>query len=136
MLPDDARVCLELRHPDWFLKKEHTKEIYQILEELRLGTVITDTAGRRDALHMGLTIPVAFIRFVGNDLHPSDYERIDDWIERIGDWVEKGLETLYFFMHQPSEANSPVLTRYMAEKLNETYGLELKVPELLNGGAS
>ena len=52
-----------------------------ILERLKKGTVITDTAGRRDCLHMKLTSADIFIRFVGNSLHESDYQRIDDWVE-------------------------------------------------------
>ena len=35
---------------------------------MNMGIVITDTAGRRDCAHMNLTIPKAFIRYVGNSL--------------------------------------------------------------------
>ena len=39
---------------------------YTKLRELKIGTIITDAAARMDVLHMQLTIPKAFIRFVGN----------------------------------------------------------------------
>ena len=51
------------------------------------ANIIVDTAGRRDMLHMRLTTPSAFIRYVGAN-HPSDYTRLDDWVERIENWVE------------------------------------------------
>ena len=57
-----------------------------------MGAVITDTAGRRDCVHQRLTTPFAFIRFVGNNLHPTDYSRMDDWVERIQEWFDQGLE--------------------------------------------
>src|SRR5699024_6606524 len=41
-----------------------------------------DTAGRRDLLHMLLTSPTAFVRYVGAN-HPSDYSRLEDWIKVI-----------------------------------------------------
>ena len=54
--------------------------------------MITDTAGRRDCAHMHLTIPKAFIRYVGNSLHPTDYTRIDVWVERMKYWLDHGME--------------------------------------------
>ncbi len=33
--------------------------------------------------HMHLTMPKAFVRFVANSMHQTDYTRLDAWIERI-----------------------------------------------------
>jgi hypothetical protein len=41
-----------------------------MLKDVKAGTVISDTSGRRDVLHMYFTTATAFICFVGNDLHP------------------------------------------------------------------
>ena len=88
--------------------------------------MITDTAGRRDCVHMYLTVPKAFIRFVGNSLDNSDYTRIDDWVKRINYWLDNGLEELYFFMHMHDETYSPELSSYLIDKLNTVCGLSLK----------
>jgi hypothetical protein len=69
--------------PDWFGKDAIREELFTTLKEINMGAVITDTSGRRDCAHMHLTIPKAFIRYVGNSLHPTDYTRTDAWIERM-----------------------------------------------------
>jgi uncharacterized protein YecE (DUF72 family) len=130
-LPTDLQFFLEVRHPDWFAHKSVRKELFDTLRSLNMGAVITDTAGRRDCAHMELTIPKAFIRYVGNSLHPTDYTRTDEWIERIRYWLDNGLKELYFFMHMHDEAFSPELTVYMLDKLNEQCGLKLIKPRFM-----
>ena len=129
-LPHDVQFFLEVRHPGWFVEKER-KELFNTLHSLNIGAVITDTAGRRDCAHMRLTVPKAFIRFVGNSLHPTDFPRIDEWVKRIKLWLDGGLSELYFFMHMHEEATSPELTVYLVDKLNKECGLNLKKPEFL-----
>jgi uncharacterized protein YecE (DUF72 family) len=128
-LPTDLQFFLEVRHPDWFKKDEIREEMISVLKDLNMGAVITDTAGRRDCAHMHLSIPKAFIRYVGNSLHPSDYTRIDEWVKRIKYWLNHGLEELYFFMHMHDEATSPELTIYLVDKLNAACGLNLIKPK-------
>ncbi len=130
-LPNDLQFFLEVRHPDWFKKDDIREEMLSTLKELNMGAVITDTAGRRDCAHMHLSIPKAFIRYVGNSLHPSDYTRIDEWIRRIKYWLDNGLEELYFFMHMHDEATSPELTVYLVDKLNKKCGLNLIKPKFV-----
>jgi uncharacterized protein YecE (DUF72 family) len=132
-LPTDLQFFLEVRHPDWFKKDDIREEMISTLKELNMGAVITDTAGRRDCAHMHLSIPKAFIRYVGNSLHPSDYTRIDEWVNRIKYWLDNGLEELYFFMHMHDEATSPELTVYLVDKLNAVCGLNLIKPKFWNG---
>jgi len=130
-LPTDLQFFLEVRHPDWFKKDDIREEMISTLKELNMGAVITDTAGRRDCAHMNLSIPKAFIRYVGNSLHPSDYTRSDVWVDRIKYWLDNGLEELYFFMHMHDEATSPELTVYLVDKLNEVCGLNLVKPKFV-----
>ncbi|MFT4155305.1 DUF72 domain-containing protein [Parafilimonas sp.] len=127
-LPTDLQFFVEVRHTDWF-KEPASKELFETLHALNMGAVITDTAGRRDCAHMHLTIPKTFIRYVGNSLHPSDYTRIDAWIERMKYWLNKGIEDIYFFMHMHDEATSPELTVYLVDKLNTACGLNLIKPQ-------
>jgi uncharacterized protein YecE (DUF72 family) len=132
-LPRDFKVCVEFRQPDWFTDSVITRETFDMLRSMKVGTAITDTSGRRDVLHMRLTTPVAFIRYVGNNLHPTDYKRIDEWVVRIKEWVDSGIETVYFFIHNHDEANSPIMVKYVVEKLNAAIpGLNLNDPKLLN----
>lgn len=131
-LPKGFDAAIEFRHPDWYIDSPIVRETYELMRELKIGSVITDTAGRRDVLHMKLTTPTAFIRWVGNSLHKSDYERIDDWIDRIELWLDNGLETLYFFIHQHDELYSPEISAYMIDKLNKRCKLNIKPPMLLN----
>ena len=131
-LPKDLQFFLEVRHPGWFAKEDIKKEMFDTLTSLNMGTVITDTAGRRDCAHMHLSIPKAFIRYVGNSLHPTDYTRIDRWIGRMKYWLDHGLEELYFFMHMHDEATSPELTVYLVDKINRECGLRLIKPEFIN----
>lgn len=117
-LPRTFEVFVELRHPGWYSDQTLMNQVFDLLERLGVGAVITDAAGRRDCVHMRVTTPGTFIRFVGNNLHASDYHRADAWLERIRQWKEKGIEDVYLFMHQHEEVHSPVLCRYLKEKLN------------------
>ena len=131
-LPQDFDVAIEFRHTDWFKPIIEVEETYSLMKDLKVSSVITDTAGRRDVMHARLTTPKTFVRFVGNSLHPSDYKRIDDWVERIDSWLQQGLQTLYFFIHQHDELYSPKLSAYMIEKINKRCGLHLSPPKLIS----
>lgn len=133
-LPTDISFFLELRHPQWFSDKALRKEWLALLQELNIGAVITDTSGRRDCAHMELPVPRVFIRFVGNNLHPTDYSRVDEWVQRIGSWMKQGLKECYFFMHQHDEKDSPELSKYVVEELNKHCGTSLKPVRFMDGG--
>ncbi|MBB6609745.1 DUF72 domain-containing protein [Pontibacter sp. Tf4] len=128
-IPETIPVAVELRHPDWFVDNIASLELFEVLEKYGVGTVITDVAGRRDVLHMRLTTPTAMVRFVGNGLHPTDFTRIDAWVQRLKLWLEDGLQQLYFFVHEPDNTLAPDLAIYLIEQLNKICGLDLKVPK-------
>ncbi|WP_090103962.1 DUF72 domain-containing protein [Chitinophaga sp. CF118] len=129
-LPTDLQFFLEVRNPDWFSDQNVRNELFNTLHRLKVGAVITDTAGRRDCAHMYMPIAKAFIRYVGNGAHPTDYTRIDDWVNRIHYWLLHGLKELYFFMHD--QANSPELTVYVADKIKQVCGIELPRPRFVS----
>ncbi len=126
--PVGIPLAIELRNHSWFNDEQISTELYSFLEEKGITNIIVDTAGRRDLLHMRLTTSTAFIRYVGAN-HPSDYTRLDDWVERAGNWFENGLENLYFFVHQNIEEESPLLSTYFIQKLNEKLHLQIRGPE-------
>ena len=125
--PKEFKLAIELRHTDWYNNEEVSNELYALYEKNNVANIITDTAGRRDLLHMRLTNSEAFIRYVGAN-HPSDYDRLDDWVDRLKIWKEQGLENLHFFVHQNIEEESPLLSKYFIEKLNTNLSTNLKLP--------
>lgn len=131
-LPADFDLFLEVRHPEWYSDAGARKDLFDLLHKVKKGAIITDASGRRDCVHMELPTPDAFIRFVGNGLHPTDYARIDEWVERIGVWTEQGLNSIYFFLHQHDEKDTPILADYTIKKLNERLGTDLAVPKFIN----
>lgn len=127
-IPKEIKVFVEMRNEGWFESAECSEPMFAMLERNGVGTVITDVAGRRDCVHMRLTTGEAFIRFVGNDLHPSDYTRVDEWVLRIRQWMETGLSRLYFFLHENEEVHSPVIAKYAIEQFNKHFGTTLVEP--------
>lgn len=125
--PKGIPLAIEVRNEEWFADKDASEKYFSLLEKEKVANVLVDTAGRRDLLHMRLTTPQAFVRYVGAN-HKSDYARLDDWIDRIKEWRDKGLESLYFFVHQNIEKESPLLSAYFIEKLNRAFYLDLKLP--------
>ena len=128
--PKNVPLAMEFRHPDWHGDKTVADELCCILESNSISNIITDTAGRRDLVHMRLTTPNCFVRYTGAN-HPSDYKRLDDWVSRLATWKEQGIEEIDFFVHQNVELESPLLAAYFVEKLNATLGMDLHVPQTL-----
>jgi len=128
LIPNDYPLHLELRHKDWF-ESQTFEEISNLLASKKFGLVITDTAGRRDVIHMTLTAPVVFVRFNGYGLHPTDYSRLDEWAERIKTWERQGIREVYFFCHQADERHTPEICRYflriLSHNINPNNGLIL-----------
>lgn len=127
--PREIPLAIELRNDEWFSNEVAFNNICDLFEEFKITNIIVDTAGRRDMLHMRLTTPVAFIRFVSANTN-IDYNRLDDWLERIKTWKEEGLEKLYFFVHQKIEPSSPLLSAYFIENLNKEFGTSIHIPEM------
>ena len=125
-LPKDIDLFLEVRHPEWFSKEG--AELFKLMQRLKTGSIITDASGRRDCVHMNLSTPECFIRFVGNSLHPTDYTRIDEWVKRMKSWIKQGIERIYFYMHQHEELYSPELIRYTIRQLNKECKLQIAEP--------
>jgi uncharacterized protein YecE (DUF72 family) len=131
--PQAYPLSVEMRHPEWFTNPDVTERLFNALRERGLDPVITDTAGRRDVLHMRLTRPSAFVRFVGSN-HISDYKRLDDWALRLGRWIQEGLDSIQFFIHQNMERESPLLAAYFIERLNQYLEHALPIPKTLDQG--
>ena len=99
-----------------------------LLRKYNICPVITDVAGRRDVLHMTLTNETAMIRFVGNDFHPTDYSRIDDWAARLNEWIHAGVKNIYFFCHEPDNLHAPELCDYFFSKIKNIKNVTARGP--------
>jgi uncharacterized protein YecE (DUF72 family) len=130
-LPDELDVAVEFRHPDWFSKPAVWQQTLERLYGLHRHVVITDVAGRRDVLHMGLSSPILTLRFIANEGHATDYTRTDAWVQRLKTWFEKGLQTAYLFIHGGADNDTaPELILYWIRELNKHCGLNLREPVL------
>lgn len=125
--PKGISLAIELRNTEWFNTKAEADRVCKLFKKHKVTNIIVDTAGRRDLLHMRLTTPIAFIRYVGAN-HESDYTRLDPWIKRIAKWKKEGLKELYFFVHQNVEVESPALSAYFIDGINKKLELKLHVP--------
>ena len=125
--PKGYPLAVEVRNEEWFTHPEIAEKYYNLLEKTDKTNIIVDTAGRRDMLHMRLTTPVAFVRYVGANA-PSDYSRLEDWVAILKQWKEAGLQKLYFFIHQNLEKESPLLAAHFIEKLNKELGTHIAPP--------
>ena len=125
--PKEVPLAIEFRHTDWFNEELVAEKLYHLLETNDIANVLVDTAGRRDIMHMRMTNSEAFIRFVGAN-HPTDYERLDDWVARLGVWIEEGISKIDFFIHQNVEKESPLLATHFIKKMNEKYDFDLHLP--------
>lgn len=125
--PKAFPLAVEVRNETWFSNPDVFNSYCRLLEANDCANIIVDTAGRRDMVHLYLTNDTAFVRYVGAN-HPSDYDRLDEWLERITKWKSAGLQKLYFFIHQNIEVESPLLATYFIKNLNETLKLNLRYP--------
>jgi len=125
--PKEVPLAIELRNTEWFTDEEVFNTVCELFEMNNITNIIVDTAGRRDMLHMRLTTPNAFIRYVGANAD-SDYARLEDWLERLTKWKKEGLQNLYFFVHQNIEKASPLLSSHLIQKMNEEWKTDIHIP--------
>lgn len=117
--PAEFELALEFRHPSWLQGRQILPALTEYLQSRRIGLVITDVAGRRDILHTSISAPFTMIRFIGNNLHPSDTVRMNDWATRLKTWSDTGLKQVYFFVHEPDDIRAPEMTQIAIKALQE-----------------
>jgi uncharacterized protein YecE (DUF72 family) len=127
----DVPVAMELRKTTWYTDDSVADQWHAQLEKCGVIKVLVDTAARRDMMHMRLTSPTVFLRWVGCNDDEIDHARLDGWITRLAKWKKEGMSTLYFFVHQNVEKSSPKLAAYFIERLNKKIGTKLHIPATL-----
>lgn len=124
--PREFALALEFRHPTWWtLEGQILPALQQYLQGKNMGLVITDVAGRRDVLHTTLGADFTMLRFIGNDLHPTDFERAHHWSQKLKLWKNQGLKQAFIFVHEPDDISVPEMAGHFIQLLNE--GLEQNV---------
>ncbi|MBX2986317.1 MAG: DUF72 domain-containing protein [Bdellovibrionaceae bacterium] len=123
--PDDLPLSLELRHPCWFEEGRVRPALTRYLQSRGIGLVITDVAGRRDVLHTSISADFVLLRFIGNNLHESDFTRCQAWSERLAQWSRRGLKEIFFFVHEPDDVSAPEMANQVIRDLNDTTGAGL-----------
>jgi uncharacterized protein YecE (DUF72 family) len=132
--PTHLPLAVEVRHPDFF-NSQLGERYFDLLTSFKAIAVITDVAGRRDVCHGRLTTSSTMIRFVGNGLHPTDYQRIDQWMDKCRIWLDEGLHTVWFFTHEPDNLLAPDLAEYTVSKIRSMFPDALvRGPKLSGGG--
>ena len=124
--PEEFELALEFRHPSWFDNGKILPDLEKYLQGRRIGLVITDVAGRRDVLHTSLSSSFTMLRFIGNDLHASDFTRAQDWSQRLHQWSAHGLQRVFYFVHEPDDIKAPEMAQFVIRSLNEEAGADLE----------
>lgn len=132
--PPQIPLAVEVRHATFFQKTTVAEDYFQLLQSHHIAPVITDVAGRRDVCHVRLTNRHVLVRFVGNGLHPSDYQRIEYWSKRLKNWMDAGLHAVYFFTHEPDNLLAPELAVFCGTTFSsEMPGITLRNPKPVSG---
>ncbi len=125
-------LSIEFRHPSWFdgpdLNERYLKEtVLQFLNKNGIGTVITDSPGRREVSHGSITSGAVMVRFLTQTdeaetaILPRDLERLDSWVEWLGRAIEQGAREVRFFVHSPDEFWLPEISREFVGRWNKVH---------------
>ncbi len=129
-IPKELPIAIEFRHRSWFSSVDSCG--FSELKNYKKFTVITDVGGRRDVFHLNITGTKVVIRFVGNNLHSTDFSRLDKWIKIIQLLFSKGISQIYFFIHQPENIFTPQLAHYLGLNWKEKNKIDVRFPVKIN----
>jgi uncharacterized protein YecE (DUF72 family) len=136
LLPEDMQFAVEFRHPDWFIDKKSRSSILDFMSKRNISLIITDTPGRRDVLHSDIISDNLIIRFKGNNLHQSDFDRVNSWSKNCIEFLKNGVSNLYFFVHQEDESLGIELSQLFISNLNAELKSNFRSPEFLKNQGS
>lgn len=112
LVPKGWKIAVEMRHPAWMAAPALDRYL-GLLAKHGFGAVITDAPARRDMVHMAVTAPWAFVRFVSSGDETRDARRLAEWKERLGTWRGKGMTEAWFFVHEEALERLPRWTGYI-----------------------
>src|SRR5579883_254147 len=131
----EAEFALEVRHLDWF-KPPHAEKLTDLLARLGVGRVLLDTRPIYDApddpqlhserkkpklpLQPSVTAPFSLIRFISHPDRALNQSYLEEWVTLVDQWLQHGAR-IYFFVHCPVEARSPVNARHFQTLLEQRH---------------
>lgn len=127
--PRELQLSIEFRHPDWFAGPQPH---WERMSQLGIGAVISDTAGRRDALHMAVTASHVVVRFGGYEGHPIDQFRLGQWADWIAQSASLGVREYYLLVHEPDSIHTPQTCRNFTLALKDGLRRNTVVPKNLS----
>jgi uncharacterized protein YecE (DUF72 family) len=131
---DQARLALEVRHPDWF-HPPHANTLNALLTDLGIGRVLLDTRPIYDCpdnpqlyserkkprvpLQPFLTADFTLVRYISHPQLELNQVFLEEWVEQVGQWLQQNKQ-VYFFVHCPVEVHSPRNARHFQHLLQAT----------------
>ncbi|MEJ2266712.1 MAG: DUF72 domain-containing protein [Anaerolineales bacterium] len=138
--PQQQRLAVEVRHPDWF-DSEHNERLNRLLSERGMARVVIDTRPIRDlredrilegsvylrmleARERKPDVPIlperttdfAFLRYIGHPLMERNAPFLDEWADYLASLIGAGDEA-YVFCHCPDEGLDPWLCRELHQRI-------------------
>lgn len=123
-------VQIELRNKT-FYESSHLQASIDLLNNMNLGWVVTDVAGRRDLARRTILKDKFMVRFVGNDDLETDRARLIDWADKCKEWSREGNLEIYFMIHQPDNIKAPDTVKIFIELFKDSDSIELKKMDTL-----
>lgn len=111
-LPASFPVSIEFRHSSWFQDFRIYPALEKYLIDKNLGSVCSDTPGRRDVFHLGFTGKKNIVRFLSDEIPENDKIRLNAWKS----WFREQKKELFFILHNPDNRKSPELIRHIDDK--------------------
>lgn len=116
--PSEIPLSVEFRNSSWFDQASAKKDLLQLFESHNQTVLMTDVAGFRVGVHQIYSSEYAIVRWVGNNLHPTDYERLDEWVNMLQQLQSKGIKDVYFLIHEPDNVLAPKISSYLYESVS------------------
>jgi uncharacterized protein YecE (DUF72 family) len=130
-IPRSLRTVIEFRNSGFFDQQQLKPEWVELLAKNFLGTVICDTPEQRNLVHTSLSSLRVMIRFLGSNLHATDFQRLDQWVPQLKNWLDHGLKDIYFLAHEPNNVVAPEAAIYLAKNIQEKIGNQwVQLPKL------
>ncbi len=117
-LPRELKAVVEFRNPDFFTNQRLKPEWVDTLARSFIGSVSVDTPLERAVAHVSLTSTRIMVRFLGANLHDSDFTRLKEWAKRLVTWYQNGIKEVFFLVHEPDNSFAPEAAKAFIEMLN------------------
>ncbi len=128
--PKEIALAVELRHPSYY-EEAAQKEVAEYFRTHQVSWMMSDTAMRRDVLHMNATSTQLLVRFNAIHLTEIDDMRLIEWVDRIYDFWKMGVSQFNFFIHQDYSFQHPFLAARFLQLCKSKFDLDIPISDVL-----